>query len=258
MDYFVLTVASLILFAATFFSTVTGFGFALIAAPVLTMVMGPKETVVFVIIAGVIVRVIMMWRTWGEFEWPTVLITAAGSLLGIIPGAYLLKVADANHLKILLGVALLLVTLLMELNFVPEVKNKKLGRVSAGFLSGFFSATTSISGPPIALYFLSENMEKNLLRANMIWIFAIGSFCTLGSFFVAGTFQGGNLIALSLTSRMSASGRPTGLTSGSLSSASSKYLGRIISRASFRKTSLPNSASSTLRGTLPGRKPSSL
>ena len=65
MDYFVLTVASLILFAATFFSTVTGFGFALIAAPVLTMVMGPKETVVFVIIAGVIVRVIMMWRTWG-------------------------------------------------------------------------------------------------------------------------------------------------------------------------------------------------
>ena len=61
MDYFVLTVASLILFAATFFSTVTGFGFALIAAPVLTMVMGPKETVVFVIIAGVIVRVIMMW-----------------------------------------------------------------------------------------------------------------------------------------------------------------------------------------------------
>ena len=153
MDYFVLTVASLILFAATFFSTVTGFGFALIAAPVLTMVMGPKETVVFVIIAGVIVRVIMMWRTWGEFEWPTVLITAAGSLLGIIPGAYLLKVADANHLKILLGIALLLVTLLMELN---------------------------------------------LLRANMIWIFAIGSFCTLGSFFVAGTFQGGNLIALSL------------------------------------------------------------
>ena len=52
MDYFVLTVASLILFAATFFSTVTGFGFALIAAPVLTMVMGTIETVVFVFISG--------------------------------------------------------------------------------------------------------------------------------------------------------------------------------------------------------------
>lgn len=190
MDYFVLAVASLILFAATFFSTVTGFGFALIAAPVLTLVMGPKETVVFVIVAGVVVRVIMMWRT--------VWITAGGSLLGIIPGAYLLKVADANHLKILLGVALLVVTFLMEFKFVPEVKNKTLGRIIAGVLSGFFSATTSISGPPIALYFLSENMEKNLLRSNMIWIFAIGSFCTLGSFFVAGTFQGGNLLTLSL------------------------------------------------------------
>lgn len=43
MDYFVLTVASLILFAATFFSTVTGFGFALIAAPVLTMSWGRKR-----------------------------------------------------------------------------------------------------------------------------------------------------------------------------------------------------------------------
>ena len=67
MDYFVLTVASLILFAATFFSTVTGFGFALIAAPVLTMVMGPKETVVFVIIAGVIVRVRSKIKSWDVF-----------------------------------------------------------------------------------------------------------------------------------------------------------------------------------------------
>lgn len=159
---------------------------------------GAKGNCGFCYVAGVVVRVIMMWRTWGEFEWRTVLITAGGSLLGIIPGAYLLKVADANHLKILLGVALLVVTVLMELKFVPEVKNKTLGRMTAGFLSGFFSATTSISGPPIALYFLSENMEKNLLRSNMIWIFAIGSFCTLGSFFVAGTFQGGNLLTLSL------------------------------------------------------------
>lgn len=198
MDYFVLFVASLILFAATFFSTVTGFGFALIAAPVLTLVMGPKETVVFVIIAGLLVRVVMMWRTWGQFEWSTVLVTSLGSFLGIIPGAYLLKVADANHLKILLGVALLLVTALMEFNFVPEVKNKNLGRTAAGFLSGFFSAATSISGPPIALYFLSEKMEKTLMRANMIWIFAIGGFATFGSFFVAGTFQGGDLLMLSL------------------------------------------------------------
>ena len=81
MDYFVLTVASLILFAATFFSTVTGFGFALIAAPVLTMVMGPKETVVFVIIAGVIVRVIMMWRTWGFAQVTSMLTTVPSGVV---------------------------------------------------------------------------------------------------------------------------------------------------------------------------------
>ena len=52
MDYFVLTVASLILFAATFFSTVTGFGFALIAAPVLTMVMGPYLLLSPVLLCG--------------------------------------------------------------------------------------------------------------------------------------------------------------------------------------------------------------
>lgn len=198
MEYYILFLASLILFAATFFSTITGFGFALIAAPVLTLVMGPKETVVFVIVAGIIVRLVMMWKTWGQFDWSTVLITAAGSLLGIIPGAYLLKIADANYLKILLGIALLVATILLKLNFSPEIKNKTLGRVSAGFLSGFFSASTSISGPPIALYFLGENMEKTLLRANMIWIFAIGSFCTLGSFFVTGTFDSGRDLMLSL------------------------------------------------------------
>lgn len=198
MDYFVLAVTSLILFAATFFSTVTGFGFALIAAPLLTFFMEPKETVVFVIVAGFVGRFIMMWRTWGEFEWKTILITLCGTLIGVIPGAYFLKIVDANHLKILLGIGLLLATVLMEFNFVPEVNNKKLGRLCAGFLSGFFSATTSISGPPIVLYFLSEKTEKNLLRANMVWIFAIGSFFTLASFFVAGTFQSGNLLLMSV------------------------------------------------------------
>ena len=43
-----------IIFAASFFSTVSGFGFALVAMPVLTLVMSVKAAVIFVLLLNLV------------------------------------------------------------------------------------------------------------------------------------------------------------------------------------------------------------
>lgn len=58
------------------------------------------------------------------------------------------------------------------------IRNKTCGRLGAGILSGFFGASTSVSGPPLVLYFLNEKLQ-DVMRANMIWFFGLSGFLTV-------------------------------------------------------------------------------
>lgn len=138
-------------------------------------VLGPKETVVFIIFGTFLAKVVALWNTRRDFEWHTVLVTVFGSIMGSIPGGYVLNAIPAAYLQILLGIMLLAVMLLMGRKFEINIQNKTAGRIAAGFISGFSAAMTSISGPPVALYFLAEGRDKTVTRANMCWIFAFGS-----------------------------------------------------------------------------------
>ena len=144
-------------------------------------VLGPKETVVFIIFGTFLAKVVALWNTRRDFEWHTVLVTVFGSIMGSIPGGYVLNAIPAAYLQILLGIMLLAVMLLMGRKFEINIKNKTAGRIAAGFISGFSAAMTSISGPPVALYFLAEGRDKTVTRANMCWIFAFGSLGTMAS-----------------------------------------------------------------------------
>lgn len=138
-------------------------------------VLGPKETVVFIIFGTFLAKVVALWNMRRDFEWHTVLVTVFGSIMGSIPGGYVLNAIPAAYLQILLGIMLLAVMLLMGRKFEINIQNKTAGRIAAGFISGFSAAMTSISGPPVALYFLAEGRDKTVTRANMCWIFAFGS-----------------------------------------------------------------------------------
>lgn len=186
-DALLIAVVSISVFMASLFSTVTGFGFALVAVPFLMPVLGPKETVVFIIFGTCLVKMIVLWNTRKHFEWRTVIVTVCGSILGSLPGGYLLNAIPSAYLQVLLGVVLVIVLAMMGMNFDLSVKNKTLGRMAAGFCSGFSAATTSISGPPIALYFLTEGRDKLVTRANMCWIFAFGNIGTMASLALSGS-----------------------------------------------------------------------
>ncbi len=186
MDLLVIGVASLGIFAASFFATVSGSGYALIAMPILSTVLPVKAAIILVIVTVIILRSVTMYKVRKQFEWNTVLTTTFGSFLGTIPGSYTLKVMPITYLQIFLGTVLLVATVLMGRQYSIKIKNKTLGRLGAGFLSGFFGSSTSISGPPIMIYFLNEKVDKDIMRANMIWFFGIGGVSLFLSNYLSG------------------------------------------------------------------------
>ena len=184
-DILLIVFVSISVFMASLFSTVTGFGFALVAVPFLMPVLGAHETVVFIIFGTCLVKTIVLWNTRKHFEWHTVAVTVAGSVLGSLPGSYLLNAISPAYLQILLGTVLVIVLFMMGMHLDLSVKNKTVGRI-----------TTSISGPPVALYFLTEGRDKLVTRANMCWIFAFGNIGTMFSLAFSGSSISSDLMLL--------------------------------------------------------------
>lgn len=181
-----LCVSFLAIFLASFFATVSGFGYALIATPILSTVINIKFAIMAVLVTTMVLRGITMWRVWGQFNWNTVIMTTLGSAVGTAPGSYALKLMSVETLEIFLGSVLLIATFLMSQQYTVPVANKTLGRFTAGAISGFFSASTSVGGPPLVLYFLNEKQDKDTMRANMIWIFGLSSVLVMVGHFFAG------------------------------------------------------------------------
>lgn len=187
MDIFSILAMSLIIMAASFFATASGFGFALVATPLLSLFISPKEAVLFIILLSIVLRTINMIKVWGTFDWNVVLVGTLGSMAGTIPGSWILKIFEISELQVFLGSVLLLVTIVMGCDVRLTASNKTVGRFFAGFFSGFFGSSTSVSGPPLMLYFLTEEMPKERLRANMVMIFSFGGFIMLLGSYLAGT-----------------------------------------------------------------------
>ena len=197
-DLIIISYVAASVFIASFFFSITGFTLSLVAVPLIMPVLGPKETVVFIIFGTFLAKIAALWNTRRDFEWRTVLVTAAGSFMGSLPGSYVLNIISPDGLQILLGIMLLAALFLMGRQFKIKIQNQNAGRIAAGFISGFSSAVTSISGPPVALYFLAEGRGKVVTRANMCWIFAFGSIGTMISLIIAGNFISMDLMKLAL------------------------------------------------------------
>ncbi len=115
VDYSIILLAAVGIFTASLFSTVSGFGFALVAMPFLTQIMPVKTAIIFIILMNLLLRLINMYQVRKEFDWNTVLMTTIGSLVGMYPGSMVLKLMPAAQLEIFLGLVLLTATLLLSL-----------------------------------------------------------------------------------------------------------------------------------------------
>lgn len=183
-----ITIALAVIFVGGFFASVSGFGFALICVPLLSLVMSPKEAVICTVLMNGVLRVMTMWYTRNKFSWRVVAMVMLGWGFGMFPGSYVLRHISLEHLQLFLGSFLMLATLLLSIKFYLPIRSKLWGRVGAGCLAGFFGTATGVNGPPIILYFLNEKMEKDSMRANMVWIFGLGTFASIFSLFVVGNF----------------------------------------------------------------------
>ena len=181
-------ILAVILFSS-FLQTITGFGYALAAAPLLALVMGPKDAVMFVLFTGIIGKLAILIRTWRLGRFSDIGLLFAANVLGALPGAYVLKIISNESLKIIIGITLLIMAAAMARDFRIDIKKPQLAQVIVGSISGFLSTTTSLSGPPIIMYYLNQAAQKEIVRANLTRYFILSNAASLIISYFFGTLN---------------------------------------------------------------------
>jgi uncharacterized protein len=198
MDLHLLLVTSVAVFAATLFQTIAGFGYAIIGVPLLSGILGIKETVVFLLIGSIYMRIYVVFKVRKELEFDVVKRIFFGAMVGIVPGSMMLRSLDGNALRIVLGVTLILAVIVLRSNYHWKTVHDKLEQFGFGIIGGFFNGSTSVGGPPIVLYMLNSEKPKEQMRANLFLYFLMTNIFTIGVWLFLGNAHLSDAIGLPL------------------------------------------------------------
>ena len=142
----------------------TGFGLALVSVSILINFLSPKLVVPTVVILSIFTNIIILFeaRKWVDLRriWPLMM----AGIVGMPLGTYLLVVLDASILKVFIGAVIALFAIAFLMGFKKQIRNEKLAFAPVGFISGLLQGSTSLSGPPIILFFVNQGVEKQVFR----------------------------------------------------------------------------------------------
>lgn len=171
-----------------------GFGAALVAVPVLSLVV-PEAIPVVVIVWAAPLVVAMAVRERQGVDWPGVGWITLGRLPGTVVGVWVVSSVASDTLSVLAGFAVLLAVFTsLVATAVPLTRTT---RAATGFASGVMGTATSIGGPPVAL--LYQRHQGPVLRSTLAVTFVAGISISLIGLASAGAIEAWHvLLALAL------------------------------------------------------------
>lgn len=169
---------ALIFLSAGFIQGMTGFGSALVAMPLLCLIVDVKLAVPLCILNSVIITTYLVFNLRHHFDKGKILPLCLGSIPGIWVGATLLKEANSALISLLLGL-LLIGYSLYSLFFSPKPRTlHPAWSLAAGFSSGAIGAAFSAGGPPTLIYTTLNDWNRHEIKATLSGFFLFNSYLT--------------------------------------------------------------------------------
>ena len=147
-----------------------GFGFALIAAPALLIVLSPEQTVSVLSLLGVLVSAWLLRprERRALIDRRETRRLALSALPGLPLGLLALQALPVDALRVLVGLAVL-AGVAAQLG----AARRALPALPAGLLSGALTVATGANGPPLLLRFLGLEMTPSERRATLAALFVL-------------------------------------------------------------------------------------
>jgi uncharacterized membrane protein YfcA len=176
-----LAIVGVAVLVAAFVQGTIGVGFALIVAPVISLI-DPGQLPVLVLVLMIPLNLYVLMREHSALDWRGTGWITAGRVVGTFGGLAVLTLLLQWQLDLFVGVATIgaaLATLA-----APVFSLRPATFVSAGLVTGVTETATGIGGPPLAL--LYQHQSGPVLRATIAACFLIGQIISLIALLAAG------------------------------------------------------------------------
>ena len=203
---------------AAFVRGVSGFGLALILAPILLLLMNAKSTVVVNLLLAIISNLVVLPFNFRHIYLKGILPMVIFTIPGIIIGAWIITIIEPLILKIVIGAVTVISVIPLAMGISKAFRKEKLVCGLSGFLSGLLGTSTSLGGPPVVLFMHNQNWRKETIHSSLAAYFTFNGVCALGALAVAGIMEVQTLV-----------------TAGSLVPA--LLIGTVIGMVTFRRLS---------------------
>jgi uncharacterized protein len=186
----------IVLAATTFGSAllyaISGFGFAVLAAPLFLLFLDPARAIQLVIIISTVLSIVVLRGLLPAIALWLLLRLALGSLVGLPLGLVAFRYADPVLVRAAVGAIILGFAILMA---VSRSRSGQPGQgkywqafamspgldLAAGAVSGFAGALVGQPGPPVLIYLLLAGTAARTARATLLAFFALSYGVTLAS-----------------------------------------------------------------------------
>ncbi len=130
---------------------------------------------------------------------------------GVIVGSYLLNLVAPLWVKFFVYAALLPLIFLQAAGFRKPIKKESAAGVPLGMGIGLLYSITTISGPPIALFWSNQGMAKNEFKAAVAQVRIAESYITCISYAILGLFTATTFQLFTITAVPVLLGIPLGM-----------------------------------------------
>lgn len=150
----------------------SGFGTAVILAPVYSLLWGPRAGVPVMLLMELLVSVQLLPSAIKDADRRVVLPLGGAAAIATPLGAWILFTVDGEALRRFIGGFVLVFGLLLMSGWRYHGSRPFGLNIAIGTLAGLLKGSTGMSGPPVILYLLAGLEDARRHRANLIMFFA--------------------------------------------------------------------------------------
>ncbi len=170
---------------SSFAQSLAGFGFGLLAVPMMSLLVVPHDAVVVATLIGAVSTTSQALIDRHDCEWGVARRMSISAYAGMPVGLIAFVFVSESTLRLVLGVVVVSATIVLARGFVAKSHSRPLDFLM-GWFSGVLSTSTSTNGPPLVFLLQARGMTPAPFRATLNTVFALSNVGAIALFAATG------------------------------------------------------------------------
>ena len=175
-----------ILFLGTLVRSSFGFGEALVAVPLLALVMPVEQAAPVAVLISITIALMILLYDWRKVQFQSAWRLILSTFFGIPVGLWLLRTLPEGVVKAILAIVIMAFSIHALLNRHKHTLNDDRLAWLFGFNAGVLGGAYGMNGPPLAIYGSLRRWGPEHFRATLQAYFLPASVAGMGGYWVAG------------------------------------------------------------------------